>query len=239
MAHSPYPVIPNIELPDWQQLHQIAIVESSEVLVPISLASKRIQVEPAYLKMSIPQAMSQCFLRFGVYQRLQQAATQLPDGITLVALDGWRPVAVQHNLFNNLLNQMVHTHPEQDAKQQHATARNFVAPPSTSVTAPSPHLTGGAIDVTLADKNGNLLDMATEFDEVSPLSYTASLELITTPSAAQQVSIINRRMLYSVMINSGFTNLPSEWWHFDFGDQLWAWYSGSSEAIYGATEPVT
>jgi len=239
MSHSPYPAIPNIELPDWQQLHHIVIAESNEILVSISQTSKRIKVEPAYYKMAIPHALDKCCLRLGVYQRLQQAAAQLPDGIFLVALDGWRPVAVQQSLFNELLNQMLHTHPEQDAKQQHATARNLVAPPSTSATAPSPHLTGGAIDVTLADSNGNLLDMATEFDEVSPLSYTASLEQLTTPNTTQQKSIINRRMLYSVMINAGFTNLPSEWWHFDFGDQLWAWYSGNSEAIYGATEPVT
>ena len=34
----------------------------------------------------------------------------------------------------------------------------------------------------------------------------------------------------------GFTNLPSEWWHYDFGDQLWAHYGGHGQALYGPAE---
>jgi D-alanyl-D-alanine dipeptidase len=79
--------------------------------------------------------------------------------------------------------------------------------------------------------------MGTLFDEASPLSYTASLEKVKRLSPEQKVARDNRRVLYNVMINAGFTNLPSEWWHFDFGNQLWAWYSGNQQAIYGATHP--
>ena len=38
------------------------------------------------------------------------------------------------------------------------------------------------------------------------------------------------------MIEAGFSNLPSEWWHYDFGDQLWAWHSGAQAALYGPTQ---
>ncbi len=31
----------------------------------------------------------------------------------------------------------------------------------------------------------------------------------------------NRRLLYYAMIDAGFTNLPSEWWHYDYGDRFW------------------
>ena len=31
----------------------------------------------------------------------------------------------------------------------------------------------------------------------------------------------NRRILYNAMLNVGFTNYPSEWWHYDFGDLFW------------------
>ena len=30
------------------------------------------------------------------------------------------------------------------------------------------------------------------------------------------------------MLDAGFSNLPSEWWHYDFGDQLWAWHTGAT-----------
>ena len=41
------------------------------------------------------------------------------------------------------------------------------------------------------------------------------------------------------MAAEGFTNLPSEWWHFDLGDPLWAHYGDHPAARYGATRPVT
>lgn len=41
----------------------------------------------------------------------------------------------------------------------------------------------------------------------------------------------NRRILYNAMISAGFTNLPSEWWHFDFGDRFWGYYN-NKPAIY-------
>jgi D-alanyl-D-alanine dipeptidase len=27
------------------------------------------------------------------------------------------------------------------------------------------------------------------------------------------------------MIKAGFTNLPTEWWHYDYGDKFWAYYN--------------
>ena len=41
----------------------------------------------------------------------------------------------------------------------------------------------------------------------------------------------NRRLLYSAMIDTGFTNLPSEWWHYDYGDENWAKAKGL-KALY-------
>ena len=32
----------------------------------------------------------------------------------------------------------------------------------------------------------------------------------------------NRRILYNAMISEDFVNLPSEWWHYDYGDKVWA-----------------
>ena len=41
----------------------------------------------------------------------------------------------------------------------------------------------------------------------------------------------NRRLLYNTMVGQGFTNLPSEWWHFDYGNRFWAFYK-KKKAIY-------
>ena len=42
----------------------------------------------------------------------------------------------------------------------------------------------------------------------------------------------NRRMLYNVMIEAGFTNFPAEWWHFDYGDEKWGLFTDNAP-IYG------
>jgi len=228
-------VIPSIDLPNWQEVSEIPIVESNEILQPTSLAPPPVCIYPVYSRMGIPGALAECHLRKGVYLRLLKAASQLPDELRLVILDGWRPFSVQQHLFDTLVNLMEHADPDCPSDHRLADARNLVSPPSNLSSSPSPHLTGGAVDVTLANKYGEMLDMGSLFDEASPASYTAYLEGIENPSQTQLNARSNRRILYNVMQDSGFTNLPSEWWHFDYGDQLWAWYSRSPEAIYGAT----
>lgn len=36
----------------------------------------------------------------------------------------------------------------------------------------------------------------------------------------------NRRLLYNAMISAGFTNLPSEWWHYDYDTKFWGYFTG-------------
>ena len=96
-----------------------------------------------------------------------------------------------------------------------------------------PHLTGGSVDVSLFHRvTGEVLDMGSAFDEAGHLSYTAALENETDArlDAARQ----HRRILVGAMVQAGFTNIPTEWWHFDFGNQNWAYFSGADRAIYGA-----
>lgn len=228
--------IPSIALPNWQEVSQVAIVESNERLQPASLAPLPVCIYPVYSRMGIPGAIAECHLRTSVYRRLLKAASLLPDDLRLVVLDGWRPYSVQQHLFDTLVNLMEHADPSCPSDQRLIDARNLVSPPSILNSSPSPHLTGGAVDVTLANQYGEMLDMGSLFDEASPVSYTASLEEIEHPTPVQLSARRNRRILYNVMQYSGFTNLPSEWWHFDYGDQLWAWYTQSPKAIYGATD---
>lgn len=38
------------------------------------------------------------------------------------------------------------------------------------------------------------------------------------------------------MKKEGFVNYPGEWWHFSYGDQLWAAYKNKKYAIYGSID---
>ncbi|GHA10813.1 M15 family metallopeptidase [Oceanisphaera arctica] len=228
--------IPLTPDPVWPDVIKITIEENQEPLVPVSLAPAPLQVYPAYYKMGIPNSVPECHVRTGVYQRLLQAAQALPAGISLLLLDSWRPYAVQQYLYDTLYDALETRLPNKTATELEQMTREFVSLPSTRVDAPSPHLTGGSVDVTLVDRHGLMLDMGTQFDEASVWSHTHAYEEIAAPDARETEVINNRRLLYSVMTLAGFTNLPSEWWHFDFGNQLWAWYSGAERAVYGATQ---
>ncbi|WP_370276972.1 M15 family metallopeptidase [Pontibacterium sp.] len=46
----------------------------------------------------------------------------------------------------------------------------------------------------------------------------------------------HRQLLQDVMGRAGFVNYAEEWWHFSYGDQLWAYVTGNPVAIYGAVE---
>ncbi|NWN82563.1 MAG: M15 family metallopeptidase [Halomonas sp.] len=225
--------------PDWPVLSRIPIQGSDEPLVPLSLAPAPIRVFPVYAKQGVPGAVNECYVREGVYRRLLEVARGLPAGMGLIILDGWRPWRVQQYLFDTLQEAIRGHHPGLDEQELLARTREFVSVPSYEPGAPSPHLTGGAVDVTLSDADGLPLDMGTLFDEAVPASHTVYFETLAAPTAQQQQARDNRRLLYSMMRNAGFTNLPSEWWHYDSGDQLWAHYGQHERAVYGPAELET
>ena len=51
-----------------------------------------------------------------------------------------------------------------------------MTPPSRSHLAPPPHLTGGAVDLTLGDGDGRPLDLGTDFDAFVPEAGARALE---------------------------------------------------------------
>ena len=89
------------------------------------------------------------------------------------------------------------------------------------------HQTGGAVDVTLCDNNGIPLDMGSEYPIKCP-------EMVTSYHLSSAVNG-RRRLLCNAMYKEGFANYPGEWWHFSYGDQLWAAYRYKRCAIYGAS----
>ena len=46
----------------------------------------------------------------------------------------------------------------------------------------------------------------------------------------------NRQLLWQAMIDQGFVNLASEWWHYSYGDSYWAAFQSESHAIYNSVE---
>lgn len=220
--------------PDWTACAAIPIIESDQPLVALGL-SQRLVVYPAYHRLGVPEALPDCHVRHEVFERLLMAAAALPPGVRLAVLDGWRPLAVQQHLYRSLTQAIAGANPGLTAEQLLTLTRQFVSVPSVRPEAPSPHLTGGAVDVILTDEDGRWLDMGSEFDAACARSFTHYYEQIAEPSTDEQEVRGRRRMLYNAMLAAGFSNLASEWWHYDFGNQLWAWSTGAAQAQFGLT----
>ena len=110
-----------------------------------------------------------------------------------------------------------------DDEEQHFLQKKFSN--SKKVSIESGHLTGGAVDVTLY-YCGKEIDCGGKYLSFTPLTPTWSQELSSNQKR-------NRFILYNAMMQAGFINYPLEWWHFCYGDKMYAAYKFEKKAIYG------
>lgn len=224
--------IPEITHYAWDAIYRCCIVADDEALLDTNaIGHAKIKTQSDYFRQGIQHALPSCYVRRSVAEKLADAAEKLPDNVNLLIWDGWRPLALQEELVQRIALAIEQKFPHESPEQQKELLSRFVAMPSAKPTRPSPHLTGGSVDLTLCDDAGVPLNMGTGFDEPSPASWTHGMELPDADTEARD----NRRMLYWAMLDAGFTNLPSEWWHFDYGNQLWCYFGRHNHAFYSAT----
>ena len=86
--------------------------------------------------------------------------------------------------------------------------------------------------MTIMGPDGKCLDFGTAFDAFTEKTRAAYYETIDVEGDSKAKEIRNnRRFLYNLMMDAGFGNLPSEWWHYEYGDKNWADIQGKS-ALY-------
>jgi zinc D-Ala-D-Ala dipeptidase len=204
------PPLPHCELPT----NPVPIRESGQALVRLT---RSIQAKPCYFEANWPASIPDCLVRDEVNSRLLRAQGDLLPDMGLVVLDGWRSPVLQRELYESAYGRGGLKQP------------GYVSEPGGPLQPP--HTTGGAVDITLSWR-GTPLALGTDFDDFTPAALADSLE--NDPDAEPERSL--RRLLTSVLINHGFSNYPLEWWHFSFGDQIWAHNRGKPFAIYGGTD---
>ena len=223
------PPIPKQAQHSWEMLGHIAIIESDEPLQVVPTTANLKQF-PIYFANNVADAIDICVARRTVIEKLQQAADLLPEHLGIMVLDGWRSRTVQQAVQDEVGAMITALYPQLKATEHQQLLTQFVAPVRADFI--SPHLTGGAVDITLFERDtGTWLDMGSAFDEPTERSHTNFYE-----DQPQHLACYHRRLLYSVMTQVGFSNLPTEWWHFDYGNPLWASYHRQSYAIYGAAQ---
>jgi zinc D-Ala-D-Ala dipeptidase len=144
--------------------------------------------------------VARCKLRRAVAARLAKAAKALrAEDRRLVLWDCYRPSSIQKELWKRVPDP------------------RYVADPKVG----SKHSRGAAVDVALADKDGNLVALPTQFDDFSEAAHRD--HALVGDAGAEA------RRLEKAMRDAGFKPLSTEWWHFDAPDS--AKYALSDEPL--------
>lgn len=141
-----------------------------------------------------------CFLRKEAKQALAEAEKELKKkGYKFVLFDCYRPAPAQQKLWEIVPNP------------------DYVTPPEKG----SMHNRGLAVDLSLMDIDGNLLDMGTSYDYFGKEAHT---DYMDHPKEV----LDNRKLLTETMEKFGFKGIRTEWWHFSFQNlsspiNSWEW----------------
>ncbi len=183
-----------------------------------------------YCRAVVPGPRLCPYLRVTVADMLNQAAKSLPDGYKLHAHTCLRTLAMQKRGWDGYYAKQKLLHPEWPLCSLRRAVNQYYAP--YDQPAPPGHCTGGAVDVSIHDSDGNALDV---------ISPTTGWEAAYTWS--EQISNearTNRMLMVHAMLNAGFSNCRDEYWHYSYGDSAWAVRMGKTECPYGwAHPPVT
>jgi len=130
---------------------------------------------------------AECYLRLKTVKAMMKAnAKFMKKGYRIKLYDCYRPSDIQKKMWSIVPNPI------------------YVANPSKG----SIHNRGGAVDISLVDKNGVELNMGTSFDyfgiEASHNNKNFSKEVLD-----------NRKLLKKIMLRYNFQSFDSEWWHYN------------------------
>ena len=221
--------------------NKIPIKDNGDKLIAIPSCLKFFDPHP-YFHLGVPykDKTSIWKLREAVVNRLVKVNDYLisKSSFNLLIYDSWRPLEVQEFMFKraflleceksdiDISFENMKSYPSILKKVE-----KFWAYPSYDTMCPPPHSTGGALDVCLSDKDGNLVEMGSMVDQMDETSNPFFYANIKNEEAIIWNS--RRNLLREIMTKFGFAQHPNEWWHFSYGDQLWAWKNKKANALYG------
>ena len=192
-----------------ERVRAVPVVESGEPLV------------------RLPGSLSPvgALVRAGLADRLMAADLQLPRGVRLRVVEGFRPVERQRAIIASYAAEVRVHHPGIDEVELARLTSRFVSPVDVA-----PHVAGAAVDLTLVDVCGEELDLGTPIDATPEDSdgrcYFAAAGIGADARA-------HRELLAAVLGAQGLVNYPTEWWHWSFGDRYWALLTDAQYAPYG------
>lgn len=167
--------------------------------------------------------------------------------------DALRPYEVQKFAFDIAWPMVIKSvNPDMSDEEVKAQVPNYCAKPNDSLT-PTPHLTGGAVDVALINlATGKPFDRGHKGGVVKGTAYPdfhegyhlhegqSDIEVVEGQADVAPPNsevVLSRRILYYAMTEvAGMHVNPQEIWHYGKGDPLSEFVSGSGKPYYGIAD---
>ena len=196
------PVIPDSQFCALEQaIVDAGLVEVQQV-VPAVLVDLKYTTEDNFMGLDLYGKLNRCYLQPDVAIKLKRAYNYLQhkdSSLTFLVYDGVRPRSVQQAMWDTL---------DMPAEEK----AKYVSNPQNG----SLHNFGAAIDLTLAYKeDGEALDMGTPYDFFGIEAYPIKEPLMLEKNRITQEAVDNRKLLRRCMMEGGFFNIQTEWWHFN------------------------
>ena len=203
-----------------QLISTIIIKEDNSPLVSLKESGFNLVFEPSIKK------DYKYLVREAVFEKIGRISKILDKkNKKLIIRSVWRSFAHQKLLRNRRIKIIEKEQPNKSKKEINKIVSYFIASEKKSM-----HSTGGAVDALIYDLKK---DCVMDFGNNDGLH----LELNKTcypfhPDITPQVKN-NRELLISLFDKEEFVVDPKEYWHFDYGNVIWAIEKGEKYAKYG------
>lgn len=184
------------------------ILHEGDTLVSVDHFNKNIWWELKYatkdnfMRRILYDTLERAYVQIDVARRLarsQEYLTGRNPEYHLLVYDGLRPLSVQWEMWNAL-----DTIPVFERGK-------FVSNPRNG----SVHNYGAAVDLTICNSKRKPLDMGAGYDDMRKVAYPSLESEFLAGGEITQQQIDNRKLLRRTLKSQGFSNIPTEWWHFN------------------------
>lgn len=171
-------------------------------------------------------------VRKTVTEMLERAADLAKQkGYKIILIEGYRTLAHQELSYTNALKEMREKNPDLSDEEIEIQVRAAIAKPTPLAN----HNCGGALDVALATQDDKILDFGSPYPHtVFSIETRRKFPMFSSYITENQKN--NRRILREIMEEVGFVWYPAEWWHYCYGDRMWAVYTERTECMYGSMD---
>jgi D-alanyl-D-alanine dipeptidase len=145
--------------------------------------------------------LTKCYLQPDVAVKLKNAQQILKKKFpyySLIVYDGVRPRSIQLKMWDTI-------------SVPRSERSKYVSNPQNG----SLHNFGAAVDLSIIDQNGIVLDMGTPYDFFGEMAYPREEERMIKEGKMTHKQLYNRQILREAMVEAGFLSITTEWWHFN------------------------